>query len=244
MGCAGPLRLAVSSCGGRSSTSVGSGTVKERELPETDGRGRVPEGSGASPGPGSLCDCPRSACWRRAQSGHAGGWGNQGLSKDPEDVAQQPQTAISFRVPAAAGAPWCGDVGGRRGRRSGNLPPNAPAGTTSPGPLALVLFSKLLPRLPAHHPENSVEAPSVSPGPPCQPPPPSAFPVPELSEVMAAEGLCVGCSSTQTPVLCSEDSLLEPSRLAQPPSISAQISTSLTPSPKKPPLSAQRRGLT
>lgn len=122
MGCAGPLRLAVSSCGGRSSTSVGSGTVKERELPETDGRGRVPEGSGASPGPGSLCDCPRSACWRRAQSGHAGGWGNQGLSKGPEDVAQQPQTAISFRVPAAAGAPWCGDVGGRRGRRSGNLP--------------------------------------------------------------------------------------------------------------------------
>ena len=70
--CAGPWRLAVSSFGGRSSTSGGSGTVKERELPETDGRGRVPEGSGVSPGAGNLCDCPRSACWRGLTLGAPG----------------------------------------------------------------------------------------------------------------------------------------------------------------------------
>lgn len=103
----------------------------------------------------------------------------------------------------------CGREAGQEVRKPS---PECAGRDTSPGPLALVLFSKLLLRLPAHHPENPVEAPSVSPGPPCQPPPSSAFPVPELSEVMAAEGLCVGCSSTQTPVLCSEDSLLQPSR--------------------------------
>lgn len=103
-------------------------------------------------------------------------------------------------------------MGGRRGRRSGNLPPNAPAGTPPLAPLrsfsspnccygCLLITLRTQSRLLVSHL-----------APPCQPPPSSAFPVPELSEVMAAEGLCVGCSSTQTPVLCSEDSLLQPSR--------------------------------
>lgn len=138
-------------------------------------------------------------------------------------------------------------MGGRRGRRSGNLPPNAPAGTPPLAPLrsfsspnccygCLLITLRTQSRLLVSHlaPLANLLPPQPSQ---CLNFPKSWLPRASVWAVPPPRPL----SSAQKTAFSS---LLEPSRLARPPSISAQISTSLTPSPKKPPLSAQRHGLT